>query len=437
MYDRSGGVDIAYQVLGDGPHDVVLVPGWVSNIEMFWESPRISKCLKRLASFTRLILFDKRGTGLSDRSSKIPDLETRMDDVRAVMDAVGSDRAALCGYSEGGSMCCLFSATFPERVSALVMMGSFAKRTWSPDYPWGPKKELFLKFIAEIEQNWGGPVRMEQIIPSQLHDPAERDWWARFLRMSASPAAAAMVNYMNAEIDIRHVLPAIQVPTLILHSAGDQVISIDHGRYLAQQIPNAKFVELPGADHDPWGTDSKAILDEIIEFTTGTRPQVEVDRVLATMLFTDIVGSTEKAAELGDRTWRNLLEQHNAIVRRELAQFRGREIDNAGDGFLATFDGPARAIRCARAIGTHMKPLGIKIRAGLHTGECEVMGEDIGGIAVHIAARVSGLAEPDEVLVSSTVKDLVAGSGIEFEQMGSRTLKGVPGEWHLFRVASV
>ncbi len=433
-YAKSGGVNIAYQVVGNGPRDLVLVPGWMSNIDVFWEEPTFARLLTRLASFSRLILFDKRGTGLSDRVSDMPSLEVRMDDVRAVMDAAGSQRAALFGFSEGGAMCALFAATYPDRATALIMGGSYARRTAAPGYPWGPTAEQNLAFADQLELDWGGPVGIDVRSPSLAHDERYRQWWARYMRASASPAAAAALVRMNMEIDIRHVLPAIRVPTLLLHSVNDRTIDIGASRYMAEHIPGAKLAVLQGIDHDPWGCDSDTIVDEIEEFLTGARHSAESDRVLATVLFTDIAGATEHAARLGDRRWHDVLDSHHALIRRELAHFRGREIDTAGDGFLATFDGPARAVRCACAISDGVRALGLDIRAGLHTGECEVMGDKLGGIAVHTGARVAAQARPGEVLVSSTVKDLVAGSGLAFQDRGMQSLKGIPGEWRLFAV---
>jgi pimeloyl-ACP methyl ester carboxylesterase len=433
-YAHSGDVNIAYQVLGSGPLDLVFVMGWVSNVELAWEEPAFARFLMRLASFSRLILFDKRGTGLSDRATDMPSLETRIDDVRAVMDVVGSERAALFGISEGGPLCMLFAASHPTRTSAVIMAGSYPKRTWAPDYPWGPTDEELEVWIDQIQHEWGGPAGVDVRAPSMAHDERFRQWWARFLRMSASPTAVTTLARMNGQIDVRHILPAIRAPTLILHAVGDRAIDIGGSRYMAERISAATFVELPGADHLPWLSDADVILEEVEEFLTGVRPSFESDRVLATVLFTNIVGATEKAVELGDRRWHDLLDSHNALVRRELARFRGREVDTVGDGFLATFDGPARAVRCARAISEGVRVLGLEIRAGLHTGECEVMGDDVGGIAVHTAARVAALAGPGEVLVSSTVKDLVAGSGLNFRECGARTLTGIPGEWRLFAV---
>lgn len=433
-YAKSGDISIAYQVVGDGPGDLILVPGWLSNVEVFWEEPAVARFLRRLASFSRLILFDKRGTGLSDRMGDLPDLETRMDDVRAVMDAVGSERAALCGYSEGGVMCALFAATYPTRTSGLVMLGSYSRLKPAPDYPWGRPADVQEQFLESIQRDWGGPVGLDIRAPSLMHDARAQHWWARFLRMSASPGAAAALSRMNYEIDIRGVLPIIRVPTLVLHAKGDLTTNVGASHYLAERIQGAKLVELPSTDHLPWGADADAILDEIEEFLTGARHIAEPDRILATILFTDIVGSTDRAAALGDGQWRDLLDCFYALARQELRQHRGVEIGTAGDGVFATFDGPARGIRCARNIADAVRTLGIEVRSGLHTGECELMGDNIGGIAVHTAARVAALAQPAEVLVSHTVKDLVAGSGIKFDARGIHTLKGVPGEWPLFAV---
>jgi pimeloyl-ACP methyl ester carboxylesterase len=435
-YAKSGGVSIAYQVMGEGPIDLVLVPGWVSNIDVFWEEPRLARLLTRLASFSRLILFDKRGTGLSDRVNDMPSLEVRMDDVRAVMDAVGSRRAALFGYSEGGAMCILFAATYPERVSTLILGGAFARRTSTADYPWGPTETQQLAFVDQMEREWGGAVGIEARSPSLASDERYRQWWARWLRSSASPAAAATLIRMNMDIDVRDVLPAVRVPTLILHSVNDRLIEIGAARYMADRIRESKLVELQGIDHIPWGADADLIVEEIEEFLTGARTGVDPDRVLATVLFTDIVDATARASRVGDRGWHDLLNSHHALVRRELKHFRGREIDTAGDGFLASFDGPARAVRCACAISNGVRALGLEIRAGLHTGECELMmGDKLGGIAVHTGARVVAEACAGEVLVSSTVRDLVAGSGLLFQDRGVQSLKGIPGEWRLYAVA--
>jgi class 3 adenylate cyclase len=438
-YARSEDVNIAYQLVGEGPRDLVYVLGWVSHLELLWEEPSSARFLQRLASFSRLILFDKRGTGLSDRVpvQKLPTLEQRMDDVRAVLDAVGSERAALLGLSEGGPMCLLFAATYPKRTSGLVLIGSYARRLAADDYPWGAAPADYEAFLEDIEGNWGGPVGLEVQAPSVADDARFGTWWATYLRTSASPGAALALTRMNGLIDVRHALPTISAPTLILHRAGDRSLPIEGSRYLAKHIRGAKLVELSGDDHLPFVGDQDSILDEIEQFLTGVRRGPAADRVLATILFTDIVGSTEHAAVLGDRDWRDLLDRHHVLVRRELERWRGREVDTAGDGFLATFDGPARAIRCAFAVRDAVRELGLDIRAGMHTGECEVLGATIAGIAVHIGARVSALAAAGEVLVSSTVKDLVAGSGIEFEERGDHELKGVPGTWRIYAVVGV
>lgn len=436
-YAKSGDVHIAYQVTGSGPLDLVVVPGFVSHVELQWEDPRWAHFLNRLASFCRLIRFDKRGTGLSDRVGLIPTLEERMDDARAVMDAVGSDRAALLGISEGGPMCALFAATYPERTSAMVMYGAMARFAWAPDHPWGRTREELEARLTAVEQTWGMGAALPMYAPSLANDESYRKWWATYERAAASPGAVMAVLRMNWEIDVQHVLPAIRVPTLILHRTGDRVVKVEEGRVIAERIPGAKYVELPGDDHVPSAGDADTLLDEIEEFLTGVRHGPEPDRVLATVLFTDIVGATERAAELGDRRWRELITRHHALVRQQLERYHGREIDTAGDGFLASFDGPARGIRCAGAIGDAVRRLGIRIRAGLHTGECEMIGDKFGGIAVHIGARVAALAAADEVLVSSTVKDLVAGSGLRFQDRGVRSLRGVPGEWRLFAVERV
>jgi pimeloyl-ACP methyl ester carboxylesterase len=433
-YAKSGEVHIAYQVVGEAPLDLVFVPGFVSHVEYIWEEPAASRLLTRLASFSRLIMFDKRGTGLSDRTSQIFTLEQRMDDVQAVMLAVASKRAALLGVSEGGPMSILFAATYPERTSALVIYGGYARRSWAPDHPFGPTDEQWGAFLARMEREWGGLVGIETLAPSVANDERFRGWWATYHKLGGSPGAAVAVMQMNREIDVRHVLPTIRVPTLILHRRGDQNIRVEQARYLAEKIPAAKLVELPGADHVPWVGDVDAIVDEIEEFLTGVRHTPEPDRVLATVLFVDIAGSTERVTQLGDRRWRELLESYYTAVRRELARFRGREIDTAGDGVLATFDGPARGVRCAGAILEAVRALGLEVRAGLHSGEVELIGDKIGGIAVHIGARVAAHAAPGEVWVTGTVKDLVAGSGLRFADRGPHSLKGVPGEWRLLAV---
>ena len=433
-YAKSGDVNIAYSVVGEGPFDLVLIPGFISHLELDWEEPRYAHFLERLASFSRLIMFDKRGTGLSDRPGGLPDLETRMDDVRAVMDAAVSERAALFGYSEGGPMSCLFAATYPERTIALVLYGTYAKRC-EPDeeYPWVMTWEERQRYAQEVEREWGRESDLGSMAPNA--DEALTRWWRARARAAASPGAARDLILMNSRIDVRDVLPTVRVPTLVLHRSGDRDSHVEEGRYIAERIPGARFIELPGEDHAPL-IDTDRIVDEVETFLTGRQPVREPDRMLATVLFTDIVGSTEKAVELGDARWRQLLQQHHGLIRRQLNRFQGREVDTAGDGFFASFDGPARAIRCACAIAEAVRELGMDVRAGLHTGECEVMNGKVGGIAVHIGARVAAKADPGEVLVSSTVKDLVAGSGIEFRDRGPVQLKGVPGEWRLFAVES-
>lgn len=435
QYARSGDLHIAYQVVGDHPLDIVYVPGWVSHLELAWEEPTMARYLTRLASFSRLIMFDKRGTGLSDRvrDDQLPTLEERMDDLRAVMDAAGSKEAAIMGASEGGNLSALFAASHPERTKALIMYGSYVKRSWSPDYPWAPTPEEREREIEIIEREWGNLMDLEHYVPSKVGDEEFAWRLATYLRRAASPGAAATLLRMNTEIDIRSVLPTISVPTLILNRTGDRDVNVEEARWIAGQIPGARFVELPGDDHFPWVGDQDSVLDEIQEFLTGVRRAPAFDRVLSTVLFTDIVGSTELALRLGDDIWIGLLERHQSLVQTEVARFRGRVIDTAGDGIFATFDGPARAIRCALNIVEGSKSFGIDVRAGVHTGEVELTGSKVGGIAVHIGSRVAAIAEPGEVLVSSTVKDLVAGAGIHFRERGRFELKGIPGERLLFR----
>lgn len=432
-YARSGDCHIAYQVIGEGPIELVVVPGLVSHLEVFWESPEFSRLIRRLSGFARVILFDKRGTGLSDRQHGIATLEERMDDVRAVMDAVGVERAALCGVSEGGCMSMLFAATYPDRASALVLIGSFARFVRADDYPWGLPPAAVDAVLERIEKTWGDAEMLAIGAPSRMGDRKFRAYAERVERMGASPGAALDLIRMNVDIDVRHVLSGIRIPTLVIHVSDDRLVLVGNGRYLAEHIPEASYVEIPGTDHMLWLTEPDLLADKIQEFLTGSREVEIADRVLSTLLFTDIVGSTESAARLGDRRWRELLERHHDLVREELGQYRGIEIDTAGDGFLASFDGPARAIRCGIAIRDHVaEDLSLALRVGLHTGECERLGDRLSGIAVHIGARVAALAAAGEVLVSSTVKDLVAGSGIAFEDRGAHELKGVPGTWRIF-----
>ena len=429
------GTSIAYSVVGDGPFDLLCIPGFVSHLELFWEAPGADHYFGRLSSFARLIMFDKRGQGLSDRPPGPPLLEQSAADARTVLDAVGSEKAAVYGISEGGPMSILLAATSPERVTALALYGTWARLVQGPDYPEGIPPAQFERFIAANRDNWGGPVALTLWGPSLLGDPDAERWWARLLRQGISPSGAEALIRLYTEVDIRDVLPTIAVPTLVAHRTGDRMVPIAAARALAAGIPGAKLVELPGNDHIPVA-DPDQIIDEVEEFLTGHRAEREPDRMLATVMFTDIVDSTRRAAELGDKGWRRLLERHDQLMRRALERHRGREVKTIGDGFLATFDGPARGIRCATSVQEAVRELGIEIRAGLHTGEVEVMGDDIAGIAVNIGARVGAAAGPGEVLVSRTVTDLVAGSGIDFRDRGVHMLKGVPGEWQLYAVAA-
>ncbi|MDQ3956184.1 MAG: adenylate/guanylate cyclase domain-containing protein [Actinomycetota bacterium] len=434
-YAKSGDVHIAYQVAGDGPLDLVFVPGWFSHIENNWEFPEMAYFFRRLASFSRLIMFDKRGTGLSDpvAVTNPPTLEQRMDDVRAVMDEVGSARAALMGLSEGGPMSMLFAATYPERTSALILTGTFARATPGDDYPFGMDRDTVLRLIDVEAEHWGEGL-IAQIAAPSLDTPEFRKVVGRYERAAASPGMMTALMRLNLDIDIRPVLGTISTPTLVLHRTGDRFVPVEMGRYLAEHIPDAKLVELPGIDHIPWAGNTDLFCDEVQEVLTGARGAIEPDRVLATVMFTDVVGSTGRAAELGDRRWREVLDRFYAVTQRQIERFGGRQIKAMGDAVLAVFDGPARAVRSASAIAAAVRPLSLEVRTGVHTGECEIMGEDVGGIAVHIGARVADIAEPGEVLVSRTVKDLVAGSELEFADRGEHTLKGVPGAWELFAV---
>ena len=427
---------IAYQVFGEGDLDLVLVPGFVTHVELIWESEASACFLEALGSFARVINFDRRGSGLSDPVAGAPTLEERMDDVRAVMDAAGSERAVLMGISEGVPMSILFAATYPERVEALVCYGGMARSTEADDYPFAtPVDALTQSGFELILPYWGQGAVIEVSAPSQADDPEARAFAARMERASASPGMLAALARMFIEIDVRDVVPTVQARTLVLHRRFDRLVNVRHSRWLAEHLPNAELVELPGGDHLPWGEGAEELIREVQAFLTGTHYAPEPDRILATMLFTDIVDSTGAAAELGDQRWREVLEGHRRGVREALERFGGREVKTLGDGFLVSFDGPARGIRCARAIVDSSGGLGIEVRAGLHTGECEVMGDDLGGIAVHIAARVAALADPSEVLVSRTVKDLVAGSGIEFADRGAHELRGVPDTWDLHAVS--
>jgi class 3 adenylate cyclase len=429
-------VSIAYTVTGDGPFDVVVVPGFVSHVELIWEVPLAVHMIQRLASFSRLITFDKRGSGMSDPVMGAPTLEERMDDVRAVMDAAGSEQAVLIGVSEGVPMSVLFAASHPERVKALVLYGGMARTTWAEDYPWATPAEALIESSREMAPYMNDGAMVEIMAPSIADLPEARRTWARLQRYGATPAMLEKLFEMFLDVDVRAVLPDVHVPTLLLHRRGDRAVNRRASEWMATQIPGARYVELPGIDHAVYVGDTDRLVDEIEEFLTGVRRGEEVDRILATVMFTDIVGSTTRATELGDRAWRDLLEAHSSLVRRELARHRGREVKSLGDGVMATFDGPARAIRCGVALTEAVRSLGLDVRVGLHTGEVEVLDDDdVGGIAVHIAARVGALADTREVLVSSTVKDLVAGSGIAFAERGEHVLKGIPDTWRLFSVA--
>ncbi|HEX2089972.1 MAG TPA: adenylate/guanylate cyclase domain-containing protein [Actinomycetota bacterium] len=429
-YARSGELHIAYQVFGRGPIDVVICPGFVSNVEAAWDIPALRTLYEALSTFARVIAFDQRDTGLSDPAPAVPTLEERMDDVRAVMDAAGVERVALFGVSEGGPMTILFAATYPERVTHLVLYGSSPAFVRSDRFPHGQSLERLKQFLDA--ERWGTGFTLEWFTPSLANDPDARAQWARWERTGASPAMAAKLLKSNVfQADVIDVLPTINAPTLVLHCNGDIAVPVAGGRYLAEHIPGAKYVEIEGGDHLPWGDDARRILQETQEFLTGTSPAAEPDRILATIVLTDICGSTEQAARVGDRAWSELLDRYEDMVRRQVARFNGTSIKFTGDGTLATFDGPARAVRCASALVEQARKLELRVRAGVHTGECEVRGNDIGGIAVHIASRIADLALPEEVLVSSTVKDLVTGSGLQFNDRGMHALKGVPDEWRL------
>ena len=433
-YARSGDVRIAYQITGDGPVDVVWAPGTMSHLDLDWEIPRRALFFERFSKFCRLIRFDKRGTGLSDRPLKMATLEERTDDIRAAMDDIGLERANIFGVSEGGSMACLFAATYPQRVLSLLVWGAQARWIASPDHPWGQTQEEHDRMVAMIDDDW--PSLDYLTGPGaglgRDADPAFIESFGRYMRAAASPSAVRAYEIMNGQIDTRPILPSIQAPTLVMNRTGDPCARIEAARDMARRIPGAKFKEYPGNSHSMMLDDMETILSDIQEFITGERPIDSYNRILATVLFIDIASSTERAATLGDTRWRNVLNSYYAIVRKEFSRFRGKERNTTGDGFLATFDGPARAIRCALAIAQTVKQLRIDVRASVHTGECELMGDNVGGIAVHIGARIMAQAEPGNVLVSGTVKDLVSGSGIHFEDRGLYQLKGVPGEWRLF-----
>ncbi len=434
-YASSGDLSIAHRTFGEGDIDLVLVPGFVSHVELLWDHPTLARFMRRLSSFARVITYDKRGQGLSDRPAAPPTLEDSMDDLRAVLDATGSERTVVFGVSEGGPMSMLFAATHPDRVSSLILYGTYAKMVEGPDYPSGVPAPALDVWGDRILADWGGPVGIDLWAPSMAGDADFAEWWARLLRQGTSPAGAIALIDLYREIDVRGALSSISAPTLILHRSDDRIVRVDQGRYLAENISGARYTELPGSDHLVWVGDQDTLLDEVEEFLLGTHRGHEPERALATVLFTDVVGSTEKAAELGDRRWRDLVERHDSIVRRQLQIHRGREVKTMGDGFLATFDGPARAIRCAAALRSELAAIGLEIRVGIHTGEVELVGDDVSGMAVNIGARIGALAGAGELLVSSTVRELVVGSGLEFDDRGPHTLKGAPGEWRLFAVA--
>ena len=434
-YAKSGGGSIAYQVVGEGPSDIVFIPGYVSNVEFWWELPSTTRVFERLASFARVILWDKRGTGLSDPVAEVPTLDERIEDMLAVMDAVGCERASFFGVSEGGPMGLLFSAAYPDRTNALVLYGASPKFSSGPGWDWGWSPGEIASRFDEMERDWGEGALLSLFGPSQADSEPMRQAWGQFQRRGASPRMGRMVYQALCDIDCREILSTISAPTLILHVTGDRVAHVNAARYMAERIQGAQLVEFPGDDHVLIMLDPDPIIDEIEQFLTGVRQEAQSNRVLATVMFTDIVGSTVRATELGDHRWRDVLATHDQAVRRQLSRFDGREVKTTGDGFLATFAAPSRAIACACAVRDAVHQLGIDVRVGLQTGECELMGEDVGGVAVHTGARVAALAGPSEVLVSSTVKDLVAGSRIDFADRGTHELKGVPGDWRLYAVS--
>jgi class 3 adenylate cyclase/alpha-beta hydrolase superfamily lysophospholipase len=433
-FAKAGDLSIAYQVVGRGDVDVILVPQWLSNIEQYWEHPSAAYFLRRIASFSRLIMFDKRGTGLSDGVPTAQTLEERMDDVLAVMDAVESERAVLFGASEGGPMAALFAATHPERCVSLILYGACARWLQAPDYPEGRPPELVAAYGRRWIEGWGSGASLDVLAPTLAVDERFRAWWGRFERHSVRPGMVAPIFETINALDVRAVLPAIRVPTLVLHRRDDRLIDVGNARYLAAHIPAARYVELPGEDHIYFAGDSEGLLDEVEEFVTGSRGVHDLERVLATVMFTDIVRSTEHAARLGDRRWHDLISDHDQLLNSQIAVYRGRTIRTTGDGVFAAFDGPARAIRCALSVVDAAHSLDVDLRAGLHTGECQLAGEDLAGVTVHIGARIADLAEPSQVLVSGTVRDLVVGSNIAFHSRGIHSLQGVPGEWALFTV---
>ena len=442
-YAWNGDAALAYQVVGSGPVDLVYVPGLYSNVERSWEDGDYARFLSSLATFTRLIVMDRRGTGMSEGLSPrdLPPLESDVADMLAVMDAAGSSRAATLGHSQGGYLSALFAATYPDRALGAIIFGGFARGTWAPDYPWAPTPEVWDRMITDTRERFATQEYQDEGLaeygPSLVDDDAARRWWASYWRGCVTPSGAAALMRLTADTDVRGVLPSIHVPTLVLQRSGDRVVPVDEAKDMAHRIPGAKYVELAGDDHCPWFGDQQAVLAEIDQFLTAVADEeADLDRVLATVMFTDIVGSTEKAASLGDRQWARLVERHHALVRSLIVRYRGTEVDTAGDGFFAYFDGPARAVKCAQAVVEGVQPLGIQVRAGVHTGECETIDGKMGGLAVVIGARIGSKAGPSEVLASQTVKDLTAGSGLAFADRGEHELKGVPDSWHLYQVVS-
>jgi class 3 adenylate cyclase len=433
-YAWNEGTALAYQALGSAGHDLLLAPGSVTHLEVLWEEPRVRRFLTRLTGFSRLIVMDPRGLGLSDRLTEVPTVDERVADLLAVLDAAETERATLFGNADTGPACIAAAVTHPDRVGALILCGTYAKAAWSEDYPFGWTDEEFADFQRSVKEDWGRMESVDDVAPSMADDPAFLQWAATLMRAGASPRAVLLLAEMTMSVDVRPLLPRIAVPTLVMHRIGDRVNSVEHGRYLAERIPGARWVELPGEDFLLWAGDTDAIADEIEEFLTGRRGEAAPTRIVATVMFTDVVGSTERARELGDRAWADLLEVHNARTRAELRRFGGREIDTAGDGFLASFGSPTLAIECARSLLRAMGEIGVGLRIGMHTGECDVVGDKLRGIAVHIGARVASKARAGEIIVSQTVKDLTAGSALEFEDRGAHELKGVPGEWRLYSV---
>ena len=435
-YAKCGDLNIAYQVFGDGPFDLLFAQGWLTNVEYAWESPDYARFLTKLGRMARVIFFDKRGTGMSDRDVGVATLEQRSEDINAVLDAVGSEKAVLFGVSEGGAMCSVFAATYPERVSHLILNGSRPKYVWTEDYPYGVKPEEVEPQIASFLENWGEPFALKDGAPSVADDPAVADWFASYLRFSASPRAAEQITRMNYQIDYRDILPIIQAPALVIHREHDLWCPIENARFIADNIPNAELRVIPGNDHIVWYGDQDRLIAEIKEFVVGETSGASVDRALKTILFLDIVGSTDHLSTMGDERWKSILEQLDLNVGRRVSAFGGRRIKHTGDGYLLSFSGPTRAIEFAKTIGEDIDRLGLQCQIGIHTGECEMRGEDLSGLAVHIAARIMSEAAPQAIAASQTVKDLVVGSGLEFTSLGSRELKGVPGEWPLYQVAN-